>query len=399
MTRFHTLALLVAGLFMTFSHSTQAQAPLKDPQARVQAAMQSAAALKSVAFSESFQGKVVTNGSTSESALQGEVVLNGKEGLSSTFTMQRQKIRLVSDGTTHCLYIIGDKTYQKTDEVIPRTQLMCVVARGIFGTSATWVAGFLHNKTELLDTSGAIEAKDTQNIDGAECEGYLLPYSGFDVTVWLTKSDPPTLRRADVDLKKTVQNQGANGGPSDATVQVDITDWKPNVATTDSQFVFTPPDGVEMTKPGSDTLEGKKADDFELALLGGGSVKLSALKGKPVVLDFWATWCGPCRKAMPIVEKVTEEFADKGLLLYAVNLQEDAEKVQGYLQSVNLNPKVALDKEGTVARAYGAPPIPSIILIGADGVIKKVFRGISQQFEDDLRNALTGLVKDGATAK
>jgi len=128
-------------------------------------------------------------------------------------------------------------------------------------------------------------------------------------------------------------------------------------------------------------------------------VKLSALKGKTVVLDFWATWCGPCRMAMPIVEKVTEEFAYKGVVLYAVNQQEEPEAIKKFLQSAKLNPRVALEKEGRVSRDYGVRPIPSIILIGPDGVIRKVFRGVSPQFEDELRSALSTIVKEAAPAK
>ncbi len=399
MMKKRTFALLVAGWATFLACTAPAQTPLKDPRGRVQAAMQNAAELKSLGFTESVKGTMAANGGTNDSALKGELVLRGKTGLSSLFTMQKQQIRVVSDGTTHCLYIIGDRTYQKTGEAIPRTQLMTVVTRGILNTATTWVAGFLHNKTELLDTSGNIEGKGDQNIEGTDCEGYLLSYSGFDVTAWLTHGDPPVLRRAEVDLDKSAKSQGKDSGVSSALVQVDITDWKPNVDTQDSQFVFTPPDGVEELKPGADVLEGKKAVDFDLPLLGGGSVKLSGLRGKSVVLDFWATWCGPCRKAMPIVDKVTEEFADRGVVLYTINQGEEPEKIEKFLAAMQLNPKVALDTEGKASRAYQANSIPRIVLIDTDGVVRKVFRGVPPQFEDALREACTALVKTTAPAK
>lgn len=394
-----SLALFVAGLAVVFSCAATAQAPLKDPKARIQAAMKHAAELNSVGFTESFKGSVVTNGKPAESTLQGELALRGEKGLSSHFTVQKQEIRVVSDGTTHCLYVIGEKTYQKTDEVIPRTQLMNVLTRGVLSNAGNWTANFLHNKAEVLDKSEGVEAKGEQNIDGTDCEGYLLRYAGFDVTAWLTRSDPPVLRRAEVDLLKGVPNPGASGSPSAATVQVDITDWKPNVETTDSQFVFTPPDGVEELKPGTDALEGKAAPDFDLPQLDGGNVKLSGLKGKTVVLDFWATWCGPCRKAMPMVEKVTEEFADRGVVLYAINQGEEPEKIKKYLESTKLNPKVLLETEGKVSRAYEANSIPRIIFIDKDGVVRKVFRGVGPDFENDLRSALSAIVGAAAPAK
>ena len=75
--------------------------------------------------------------------------------------------------------------------------------------------------------------------------------------------------------------------------------------------------------PGTESpLVGKPAPDFALDLLGGKKFRLAEAKGKVVVLDFWATWCGPCLQAMPQVEKVAGEFRDQGVQLVAVNLQE-----------------------------------------------------------------------------
>ncbi len=396
-----TLAVIVAALAVVLSCTARAQVPLQDPSARLRAAMKNAAELDSLGFTESFKSQIVTNGKARESSLKGEVALRKKDGLSCHFTEERQETRLVSNGTTHCLYIVGDKTYQSTDEPIPRPQLMVAVTAGPFGAPGSWLASFLHDQTDLLDTAVSIERKGEQNIGGTDCEGYSLAYPGSDVTAWLTRGDPPVLRRVEVDLKKSVQNHAQDSGITAANVQVDVTDWKPNVDTKDNQFVFSPPDGVEKAKeaPQEMSLEGKPAPDFELALLDGGTVKLSTLKGKTVVLDFWATWCGPCRMAMPIIEKVTEEFADKGVVLYAVNQQEEPEAIRKYLQSVKLNPKVALEREGKVSRDYGARSIPSIILIAPDGIIRKVFRGVSAQFEDELRAALSEIVKEAAPAK
>jgi thiol-disulfide isomerase/thioredoxin len=395
------LNIFVAAWAAVLCCSALAQVPLQDPKVQPQAAMKNAAGLKSLGFSESFKSLIVANGKTSETSLSAEVVLRGKNDLSCHFTTEKDELRLVSDGTTHYLYVFGNPTYEKSDTPMSRPQLMTAATGGILRAAGTWVADFLHDTKDLLDAAQDVERKGEEDIDGTACEGYRLAYPGFDVTAWLTRGDPPVLRRAEVDLQKSVNNQGHEAGPVSATVQVNITDWKPNLEVRDSQFVFTPPDGVELAKPEKheESMEGKEAEDFELPLLDGGTVKLSSLKGKTVVLDFWATWCGPCRMAMPIVDKVTGEFADRGVVLYTVNLQEGAEAVKGFLQAMKLNPKVALDKEGMVARAYGAPPIPSIVLIGTDGVVRKVFRGVSPVFENELRGALSGIAKETAPAK
>jgi thiol-disulfide isomerase/thioredoxin len=347
------------------------------------------------------KGRLVANGKTNESSVTAELVLKGQDSLSGRISTGKEEIRLVSDGSTHYLYVIGNKTYERSEDPMTRPQLMAAVTGGILRAAGTWTADFLHNRKELLDSAETVARKGEQNVDGTDCEGYLLTYSGFDVTAWLTRSDPPVLRRVEVDLEKSAQSEQHGGGDITAKVQVELTDWKPNVEVKDSQFVFTPPDGVEMAKNEAeeDSLEGKQAEDFELPLLDGGTVKLSALKGKTVVLDFWATWCGPCRAAMPIIDKVAEEFAEKGVLLYAVNLEEDEAAIKGFLKSMKLNPRVALDKDGKVGRAYGATSIPSIVVVGPDGVVRKVFRGISPQFEEDLRSLLSGISKEAAPAK
>lgn len=393
----------IAALAVVASFSALAQVPLQDPKLRLQTAMKNAAELQSLGFTASFKSVVTVNGNTKEGSLKGEMLLRGQKDLSCLFTAEKEEIRLVSDGATHCLYVIGGKTYEKSEDPMPRPQLMAVITRGILGAAGTWLADFVHDSKSLLDASENVERKGDQKIGDADCEGYLLAYPGFDVTAWLTQSDPPVLRRAEVNLEKSAKDQMRDGGPVSANVQVDVTDWKPNVESRDSQFIFTAPDGVEMAKPETESeassLEGKPAEEFELPLLDGGVVKLSALKGKTVVLDFWATWCGPCRRAMPMVEKVTRALADKGVVLYAVNQGEEAEAVKKYLKSENLNPKVALDKDSKVGQAYGARSIPTIVLVGPDGVVRKVFMGVSPQFEEELTRELTAIVNAAAPSK
>jgi outer membrane lipoprotein-sorting protein len=101
-------------------------------------------------------------------------------------------------------------------------------------------------------------------------------------------------------------------------------------------FTFTPPPGAKEVKElklfGAVTskpdLAGKPAPAFELKSLGGETFSLAALKGKTVLLDFWATWCGPCRKSMPVLEKISSEFKNSDLVILGVNTGEDREVVE-----------------------------------------------------------------------
>ena len=142
-------------------------------------------------------------------------------------------------------------------------------------------------------------------------------------------------------------------------------------------------------------LVGKPAPDFELELMGGKKFRLSENKGKVIVLDFWATWCGPCIQAMPQIDKVTHEFAEKGVKLIAVNLQEAPAKIAPMLERLKLSPTVALDRDGVVAAKYAANAIPQTVVIDKDGKITRLFIGGGPKLGDQLRDALQNLMPGG----
>src|SRR5512137_2894846 len=97
---------------------------------------------------------------------------------------------------------------------------------------------------------------------------------------------------------------------------------------------------------------GQAAPNFKLPDLNGQQVSLDQYKGKIVMLDFWATWCGPCRMTMPIVENLQKEYADTMVLL-AINIQDPRDVVRDYIRAQGIRSRVLLDEEGLVAQRYG----------------------------------------------
>ena len=160
----------------------------------------------------------------------------------------------------------------------------------------------------------------------------------------------------------------------------------------DPKYV-TAGDGAEGGDSGAESpLVGKPAPDFDLALVGGERFRLSASKGNVVVLDFWATWCGPCIQAMPQVERAAGEFKDQGVRLVAVNLQETAEQVKGMLERLKLQVTVALDRDGSVADRYKAVAIPQTVIIDREGKVARVFVGGGGHLEAQLKDALKAVL-------
>jgi thiol-disulfide isomerase/thioredoxin len=149
--------------------------------------------------------------------------------------------------------------------------------------------------------------------------------------------------------------------------------------------------------PGTESaLVGKPAPDFELELLAGAKFHLTQNKGTVVILDFWATWCGPCLQAMPQVERVAAEFHDRNVRLVAVNLQEDAKQISAMLERHKLRPEVALDRDGVVAEKYAATAIPQTVIIDGEGTVVRVFVGGGSHLGDQLRDALASLFKQSS---
>ena len=131
-----------------------------------------------------------------------------------------------------------------------------------------------------------------------------------------------------------------------------------------------PPDGRSPTTPVEGTQVGNLAPDFQLQNLYGQSVSLSDQRGLPVLINFWATWCSPCRSEMPYIQGIYEEWSDKGLVVLAINIGESSSTVEEFRQSYNLSFTVLLDTRQDVAQRYNITGIPTTFFIDKDGIIQ-----------------------------
>jgi len=132
-------------------------------------------------------------------------------------------------------------------------------------------------------------------------------------------------------------------------------------------------------------LVGKSAPLFNTSLLDGSPFDLGQHLGKDVVvLDFWATWCGPCVASMPTLSEVTNGFRDRGVRLFAVNCAEQAEDVKDFVEQSGLELAVVMDPQGQISKAYGANAIPQTVLIDRQGKVRYVHVG-----SENLREWLT----------
>jgi len=329
---------------------------------------------------------------------------------------QQGSATITSDGEQLEVYIAQMKRYgiEKAPATWAELQQVPLVAGPLgLGNAGAVIAALLSDKPgdKLLEKVSTLKYGGLVDVDGVKC--HLLEATGqeLDWKLWITSGKELAPRLFVPDLAKTMARMAAAQGGKNALADLKIKnevafkDWKGNPKFDEDTFAIKEPEGAERAKslmdilagtgqqdPGPHPLVGKPAPEVKLDLLDGGKLDLAELKGKVVILDFWATWCGPCTQAMPIIDKVAEKYKDKGVLLYAVNLREDSDDIKKFLEQAELELPVALDKDGEVGTAYKADAIPQTVLVGKDGSVQVVRVGLSPNLEQELGDDLESLV-------
>ncbi len=148
--------------------------------------------------------------------------------------------------------------------------------------------------------------------------------------------------------------------------------------------------------PGAAGVVGKPAPDFTLSVISddgeGNRIRLSDYREQVVLLDFWASWCGPCRAQAPIIDRVSQKLAGKSVSVIGVNTGDHVEAAQAFLTDAHLSYPSVLDTTGEVARAFGANQLPTLVLIDREGNVLSVQARIISEQE------LVALVEDALEA-
>ncbi len=226
----------------------------------------------------------------------------------------------------------------------------------------------------------------TETLDGAECtvvkvervasfgEGDEAESMTFTETIAFANSDSLPRR---VEAVTTASSQ-----PTEAMSMLSTyTAVKANPALESAMFNTTAPEGfkkaaepdagAEMSQPELKFKVGDAAPEFTLKSIAGEEVSLASLKGKVVLLDFWATWCGPCKAAMPEMQKIADDYKDKGVAVYGINVWEKKEDAaKKYIESKGFTYPTLLSGDD-LAKQYGITGIPTLVVIGKDGKITK----------------------------
>jgi peroxiredoxin len=153
-------------------------------------------------------------------------------------------------------------------------------------------------------------------------------------------------------------------------------------------FVF-----VLLTALAAGALEsGSRAPEIELSDLDGKVVKLGDLKGKVVLVDFWASWCAPCREELPVLEALHKKYAADGLVIVGVNADSERDNMTKFLRRTRLSFRVVHDAERKVAGRYGPSKMPSSYLVDRSGLVRYVHAGYKASDADQLESEIKSLL-------
>lgn len=140
-----------------------------------------------------------------------------------------------------------------------------------------------------------------------------------------------------------------------------------------------------------DRLVGQPAPEFDLPRLDGTPFRIADYRGKVLILDFWATWCGPCIQSMPRIHQLSRQYHDVGVEAVFVNLEEPEDRIRTLLERLEIMPTVALDSDGAFSRQYAVQAIPQTVVIDREGNIAKVLVGAGEESENELTRFLNEL--------
>ena len=151
-----------------------------------------------------------------------------------------------------------------------------------------------------------------------------------------------------------------------------------------------------MTRPAPEAVAtadvGQAAPSLKLPLVGGGEQDVATYRGRPVILNFWATWCDPCRAEMPVFERAQQQYRDRGLVVLGVDFQERDPEIVAFLSEIGVTFPSLVDRTGEVTRQWRATGLPTTFLIDRQGIIRDVRVGA---FTDDmLESRLTKLLAE-----
>lgn len=263
----------------------------------------------------------------------------------------------------------------------------------------------------LLEGVQEFTMAGSEDVDGRPCTHLVAQTESGNWDLWVATGDEPV----PVKFVPAISQLFFGGKNVDLSSTVMLDEWRFDPVFETADFAFVPEEGWEKVESLSGFADQARRERLAarpslhptvgfpgrpLSLVGadGSRFDPAMQKDKIVVLDFWASWCGPCRATLPVVVGVCKEYADKGVVFRAVNVKEDAETIRQFLVEEPIDAPVVMDTEGTASAAYSVEAIPHTVIIGRDGIVQAVHVGAGEGMEAKLRKQLDALLEGRSLA-
>lgn len=136
------------------------------------------------------------------------------------------------------------------------------------------------------------------------------------------------------------------------------------------------------------------APDFTLKSLDGANLRLEEYRGQVVLINFWASWCGPCRQEMPLLDRLHQRYVDTGFAVLGVNVEGDARPAQDLIDKIPVSFPVLIDEGQTVSELYKLEAMPSTVVVDRDGVVRYIHRGYKPGDEAKYVEVVKALIRE-----
>ena len=148
------------------------------------------------------------------------------------------------------------------------------------------------------------------------------------------------------------------------------------------------------TSIASSGLAGQAAPDFVLKSSTGENLRLSEHRGDVVMINFWATWCGPCRQEMPLLDDLYSRYERVGFSLLGVNIDDDSRRAMQMIEDLGVNFPVLFDEAKEVSKLYEVEAMPVTVLVDREGVVRHVHHGYKPGYEDKYLTEIRALLRE-----
>ena len=149
-----------------------------------------------------------------------------------------------------------------------------------------------------------------------------------------------------------------------------------------------------MTGIAASDLTGQDAPDFVLKSSTGENLRLSEYRGDVVMINFWATWCGPCRQEMPLLDDLYTRYSRVGFNLLGVNIDDDSRRAMQMVEELGVNFPVLFDESKEVSRLYQVEAMPVTVLVDREGTVRHVHHGYKPGYEEKYLTEIRSLLRE-----